>query len=90
MCELCDERDSPKGVRVSDLLRDPEALVCDKIAARILSLDNHKTLGQWRTTGRYASLSWRTIGTRSVRYLIGDLVAFRDRNIHSHQPPAGR
>ena len=64
--------------RISDILSDPEALVCEKIAAQILGLTNYRTLAVWRSTRRHPDLRWRKIG-RLVRYLVKDLVDYRNR-----------
>ena len=67
----------PKSV--TELLADVKALVDEKTAARILSLKNYRTLSVWRSNGSHPDLKFRKIGG-CVRYLIADLIAFRDRD----------
>ena len=59
-----------------ELARLYQALVDQKAAAKLLGLTNHKTLAVWRVTRRHADLPYLKIG-RTVRYRVGDLIAFR-------------
>jgi hypothetical protein len=68
---------------VTELLRDPESLVPEKIAARILGLTNARTLSVWRSTGRHKELQFHRIG-RCIRYRVRDLIDFRDRGVRSN------
>jgi hypothetical protein len=66
-----------KDARVTDMVSDPEALVDEKVAARILGLTNPRTLSVWRSTRRYPNLRHLKIGN-AVRYRVADLLEFRD------------
>lgn len=63
---------------ITEVLKDLDALVDTKTAAKILGLTNHRTLAVWRSTGRYPELRFLKIG-RTVRYRVRDLLAFLEK-----------
>ncbi len=72
---------------ITDIVKDVQALVDEKVGARILGLTNPRTLAVWRCTGAHPELPFRKVGGRCVRYLVADLLAFRDAQRHGPEPP---
>ena len=72
---------------ITDLLRDVDALVDQKTAARIIGITNPKTLAVWRSNGSHPELPFRKVAGSCVRYRVGDLIRFRDGSLSRVDTP---